>query len=508
VYLAEMSTSSGFAKMVAVKLLKADMGDNPNVAQRMRDEARLLGMLRHKTIVRADDLISLSGRTAVIMEYVPGCNLTTAIDPGRNAAIFPHRAVLGIIRNVANALDVAFHRPSPVTGEPLEVLHRDIKPGNIRITPDGEVKVLDFGIARSERFDREAHTTEYQLGSLNYMAPELLTGGEASPSSDVYSLGVTFYECFARDRFGWAGEAEDMHITKVAKRIEGLNLSDSGDHAEAILTLIQDMLGFNPASRPQPDAVLKRCKDLEAEMVGPNLEEWASDVVEGLKDAESTVDHDGGELTGRVLFEEVSTASFSPQLLGAFTEEATIAVPSTPDVGFEKKRSGLKDRWPELMILLLLFSAAAGLYTTRDMWEGATPAAIRSRIARPNKKAKEMAAAKMEAEIRAKIGAEVTQAPIPGTEAPPAEAATAPAEPTPPPPAEPVAVRIASVPMGLPVFIDGRPMGSTPISNVTLTIGTHTLVIKDGDRRISKRIRVTAGGSNFWKYIQAEGRIR
>ena len=72
VYLAEMSTASGFTKMVAIKLLRGDVSGNENVAERMRDEARLLGMLQHRTIVQAEDLISISGRVAVVMEYVPG----------------------------------------------------------------------------------------------------------------------------------------------------------------------------------------------------------------------------------------------------------------------------------------------------------------------------------------------------------------------------------------------------------------------------------------------------
>ena len=81
VYLAEMSTASSFAKMVAIKLLKGEVSGNVNVAERMRDEARLLGMLQHRTIVQAEDLISISGRVAVVMEYVPGCNWSLVTTP-------------------------------------------------------------------------------------------------------------------------------------------------------------------------------------------------------------------------------------------------------------------------------------------------------------------------------------------------------------------------------------------------------------------------------------------
>lgn len=522
VYLAEMSSSSGFAKMVAVKLLKVDMANNPNVAQRMRDEARLLGMLRHKTIVRADDLINLQGRTAVIMEYVPGCNLSSAIDPGRNTGAFPHRAIVGVIRNIASALDVAYHRPSPVTGNPLGVLHRDIKPGNVRITPDGEVKVLDFGIARSEGISREAETTEYQLGSLNYMAPELLNSGDASPASDIYSLGVTFYECLARERFGWAGEAEDMHAPKLDKRFAGLDMENSGDQATAVIDLLRDMMRFNPEDRPSPANVIAQCRALESSMPGRNLENWATVAIEELKDPESLEDDDQGEFSGQILFEEVSTASFSPQVLGNFNEEATMAVPwlAGEQPRAQDPAPKAKRRWPEFAILVLLLAVAGGLFLSQRTLTPAETTTTKPRIAQPSKNAQNLAAAKMELEIRAKLATEakakaeaeaepeaapaipeVTQAAIPAPTPSPTPAA---AQPT----ATPIPVRIASMPMGLPVFIDGRPMGTTPLSNAVLSPGTHQLVIRDGDRNISKRIRVAAGGSNFWRYVQTEGRIR
>jgi serine/threonine protein kinase len=518
VYLAEMSSSSGFAKMVAVKLLKLDMENNPNVAQRMRDEARLLGMLRHKTIVRADDLINLHGRTAVIMEYVPGCNLSAAIDPGRNTGAFPHRAIIGVIRNIASALDVAYHRPSPVTGNPLGVLHRDIKPGNVRITPDGEVKVLDFGIARSEGINREAQTTEYQLGSLNYMAPELLNSGDASPASDIYSLGVTFYECLARERFGWAGEAEDMHTPKLDKRFAGLDMESSGDQATALIELLRDMMRFSPDDRPSPDKVIARCRALESELPGLTLEDWASTAIEALKDPESLEDDDKGEFSGQILFEEVSTASFSPQLLGNFTEEATMAMPgAAAELMAHGAAPKARRRWPEFTILILLLAVAGGVFLSQSALTPTETTSTKTRIAHPSKKAQEMAAAKMEEEIRAKLvteanakaateaaAAAVPEVTQPATPAPTTPAIPAAAQPT----ATPIPVRIASMPMGLPVFIDGRPMGTTPVSNAVLSPGTHRLVIRDGDRNISKRIRVVAGGSNFWRYVQAEGRIR
>ena len=133
VYLSEMSTPSGFTKTVALKLLRSDISSADEMAARMKDEARMLGLLRHRAIVQADDLIMLDGRIAVVMEYIPGCNLSALLNPRRFDADIPARISFRVIPEMADALDAAFSRPSTVTGEPLRVLHRDIKPHNFLI---------------------------------------------------------------------------------------------------------------------------------------------------------------------------------------------------------------------------------------------------------------------------------------------------------------------------------------------------------------------------------------
>ena len=504
VYLAEMSTSSGFTKMVAVKLLKDTVDNNPNVAQRMRDEARLLGMLRHRTIVRADDLISLAGRIAVIMEYVPGCNLTAVMDPGRNSEVLPHTVVLSMVYNVASALDVAFHRPSPVTGKRLEVLHRDIKPGNIRMTPDGEVKVLDFGIARAENIDREAQTTEYQLGSLNYMAPELLTGGMASPGSDVYALGVTFFECLDRGRFGWAGESEEMHTGKLEKRIADLDMRPSAEHQEDVLQLLREMMGFDPVKRPSPAEVVKRARSLMEQLPGLGIEDWAGSTVAGLKDAEVAGEEESGDLTGKVLFEELSTASFHPQAIGMFQDEATLAVPEVAEVPASVP-TGRSGRGMEKLILVLLLGIAGSIAyfvyksSAPDNYRqgGAISAKPPARKAEAAPVAAPVPSPVVEAERAKDLAEEAEEKAREDKEREEEEES-----------GDPVPIKVASMPMGLPVFVDGRPVGSTPLSGLMLKPGKHRLLIKDGSKSIKKTIKVRAKGPNKWKYVQTDGKIR
>lgn len=267
VYLAEMSTSSGFTKTVALKLLRSDVEGAGDNARRMRDEARLLGLLRHRAIVQADDLITVEGRTAVIMEYIPGANLSDILDPAR----FPHAVPLGlgleVVAELADAMDAAWSRPSEITGKPLEVLHRDIKPGNVRITPDGSVKILDFGIARADQMDRETATRDYAVGSLPYMAPELLMGKGASPASDMYALGVTLLEVMSRKRFGIALDTEEGHLARLDERLAELDLAELASHRDDVLTLIREMLAFEPSQRAAARKVAEQMRALDRKSV-------------------------------------------------------------------------------------------------------------------------------------------------------------------------------------------------------------------------------------------------
>lgn len=473
VYLAEMSTASGFTKMVAIKLLKGEVQGNVGVAERMRDEARLLGMLQHRTIVQADDLITLSGRVAVVMEYIPGCNWSAVISPEFNTQPIPPRIILDMTHCVANALDVAYHRPSSVTGKALGVLHRDIKPGNIRVTPDGEFKVLDFGIARSEGINREAHTTEYRLGSLNYMAPELISGGEASPSSDVYSLGVTLYESIVRERFGWAGESEEMHSLKVRNRLAGVQAELFGDVSAGVLHLLNRMLAYDPVERPLPKEVAQLSRKLERAAPGDGTEEWAKVCVSDLQDSED-FEEDQGEFTGRVIFEDDSSAMAYSLHGGGFLEDETMAVGGGREIT-EEVTEALTRRYSvqNTVILLLLLGVTGMVGWTHFMRQDAQNVT-------PNRRE----------QVSNNTG--------------PTQAAVA----QKPEPIQPILVRLSSNPVGLAVLVDGVPRGATPVLELPLNPGEHSLTFVDGDQRISRQIMVDSTGNNFWKYHQDEGKIR
>ncbi|MBT3224140.1 MAG: serine/threonine protein kinase, partial [Proteobacteria bacterium] len=145
VYLATMTSSGGVETDVAVKVLHGGLDPRSQAVQRLRDEGRLLGVLNHPAILRVTDLVLLEGRIALVTEYVEGADLDECF--GAHPPL-PPRALLEVIGRVADALHSAFNTTS-ANGTPLELIHRDIKPANIRLGRHGDVKLLDFGIARA-----------------------------------------------------------------------------------------------------------------------------------------------------------------------------------------------------------------------------------------------------------------------------------------------------------------------------------------------------------------------
>ncbi|MCA9568480.1 MAG: serine/threonine protein kinase, partial [Myxococcales bacterium] len=195
VYLASMTSASGVETEVAVKMLHEGLDPRSQAVQRLRDEGRLLGTLNHPSVLKVHDLVLLDGRVALVMEYVPGLDLEQCVELAQPIGL---RAGLEVIGRVADALHTAYTSDGP-DGQPLRLVHRDIKPPNVRIGQHGEVKVLDFGIAKAADARREAKTqTSVMIGSPWYMAPERFDGKNDGAPADVYALGCSLYEVAAR----------------------------------------------------------------------------------------------------------------------------------------------------------------------------------------------------------------------------------------------------------------------------------------------------------------------
>ncbi|WP_299168597.1 protein kinase domain-containing protein [uncultured Arthrobacter sp.] len=220
-------------RIVAIKILKEEYTGDPGFLNRFRAEARHTALLNHEGIANVFDYGEEGGSAYLVMELVPGQPLSTIIE--REQILSPDRA-LSIIGQTATALSVA-HRQG--------LVHRDVKPGNLLIMPDGRVKITDFGIARLA--DQVPLTATGQvMGTAQYLAPEQATGQQATGSSDIYALGVIGYELLAGRR-PFSGESQ-IAIALAQVNDAPPDLPENIPHA--VRALIASMLAKDPADRP------------------------------------------------------------------------------------------------------------------------------------------------------------------------------------------------------------------------------------------------------------------
>jgi tRNA A-37 threonylcarbamoyl transferase component Bud32 len=178
------ATDSLLGRAVAVKVLKPEYAADPHFLERFRSEARHTASLSHPGIANVFDYGEVGDKAYLVMELVAGEPLSTIL--GRDGRLTP-ASTLDIVGQAALALQAA---------HAAGVIHRDVKPGNILIRPDGVVKVTDFGIARV--VDAAPVTqTGMVVGTAAYLSPEQASGRATTTASDVYSLGVVAYECLA-----------------------------------------------------------------------------------------------------------------------------------------------------------------------------------------------------------------------------------------------------------------------------------------------------------------------
>ena len=303
VYRAELHGAEGFSKTVALKILNSDTARCAEMACRLRDEARILGAIRHRAIVNSDGIVRVGGRWAVVMEYVDGVNLARLLREGP----VPWPVALEIIAEVVAALDVVQEARGP-GGAPLNLVHRDLKPSNLQLTAAGEVKILDFGVARADAIPRESDSGAIEFGSCPYLAPERLDGVDTA-AGDVYALGAVLFEMLTGRPLGRAFGNPVRHQRRVSEALDGL----SGLFTErglGVIPLVCSMLAYDPRVRPTAGQVLRICEELRIQAPRPGLREWAARRVAPLVGVE---DYLPDPLEGAVLDTEESTLPAVPE---------------------------------------------------------------------------------------------------------------------------------------------------------------------------------------------------
>ncbi|CAM2976988.1 protein kinase [Mycobacterium intermedium] len=242
------AVDSRLGRRVAVKVLKQEFSQDPEFIERFRAEARTTAMLNHPGIAQVHDYgesaMDGEGRTAyLVMELVNGEPLNSVLKRTGRLSL---RHALDMLEQTGRALQLAHANG---------LVHRDVKPGNILITPTGQVKITDFGIAKA--VDAAPVTqTGMVMGTAQYIAPEQALGHDATPASDVYALGVVGYEALCGKR-PFSG---DGALTVAMKHIKEPPPPLPADLPANVRELIEITMAKNPSMRyrsggPFADAV-------------------------------------------------------------------------------------------------------------------------------------------------------------------------------------------------------------------------------------------------------------
>jgi hypothetical protein len=173
---------SKIGRVAAVKVLTAQAAQTAGFAQRFFNEARIQASLQHPNVATLYDFCEVEGQPCIIMEYVDGQTISERI--AACGAPLPLSETVYVFEKVCEAIDYV-HRHG--------VIHRDIKSNNIKISSEGKVKLLDFGIAKGQGTQQLTQVGAV-IGTLQYLAPELIRGGTADASGDIWALGVLLYE--------------------------------------------------------------------------------------------------------------------------------------------------------------------------------------------------------------------------------------------------------------------------------------------------------------------------
>ena len=487
VFLAEMATEYGFTQRIAVKVLHSEYGREPKLLSRLLDEARMLGVLNHRNIVKVYDVCEVNGQSAILMEYVDGRSLSELLKQGP----LTWGQTWQIVADCAQALADAYDAKHQLTGSPLYLIHRDIKPSNLLLSSSGTVKLLDFGIAKMNGVS-ESKTSTHQMGTARYMAPEQWLANQSSSSVDVYALARTALELLHGKFLPRTPLDRELHDQTLLQAVQQTPLSNVPQIlADTGRELLWSMLSYEPDQRPSIADVADRALGIAEAMSVVSLR--------GLM-IERAVPTDSGQSIDAV-------TEAIPFDLSSIDTKSLVSIvqgddKSKPDVQAQDNSPSKSRRLSTSIWLTGILCLVFALW----VFQGTNKPESHSR-------AKELQSALAEGESDATT---IDPGPIVAND----KDEEGVAQPKQTLRISPVkahssgtvrsatskhSVVISSLPLGAMVFIDGKAAGRTLLHNVSLKEGSHLIELQLGEVRIERTVDVTENIRFVWRPNAANG---
>jgi serine/threonine-protein kinase len=291
IYSAKTAGVGGFEKLVALKVIHPNYSEDPDFVQMLVDEAKLAVHLQHANIVQTFDLGRVGTETGeqyyIAMELIDGVDLYQLLRRSSEKDMdFPFEVAAFIAEEAAQGLDYA-HRKRDERGRPLEIVHRDISPQNILCSFDGEVKIVDFGIAKAARRAKQTAAGVIK-GKYYYMSPEQAWGDPIDHRTDIFSTGILLYEMLVGQML-YLEEDMDVLLDKVRKANIPKPSVTRKDVPVQLENLVMKALAKRPQDRFQSAAELAAALSRFVRVRAPDfnrgkLATWVRQVI-GKKDA-------------------------------------------------------------------------------------------------------------------------------------------------------------------------------------------------------------------------------
>ncbi len=554
VFLAKAEGPMGFEKTLVLKRILPHLAEDPQFVGMFLSEARLAAQLNHPNIVQIFDFGQSDGSYYLAMEYIDGMDLRTLSTLARDAGVLLPPAVCAkIVSSACEGLAFAHDFVDPATGQPMNLIHRDISPDNILLSRQGGVKVVDFGIAKASK---QGHKTQTGLvkGKIAYMPIEQLQAQPLDRRVDVYALGIVLYELLTGHRPFEA--STDVSILQAVLFEPLIPAASRRPDLPEALTQILDKAISKVREQRYPDcrafqADLERYILSTGEPVGPwQLAQWVTrlapesgrpqapvnptDAALGFAATSLSPKPDTGpqpehplEPTHLSAKKEVSNPALSSSTaaFGAVQAPPVTSQPQPPPprdtLVLPKKAEPAPVRRPSRAGLwgalggLALLAAGSGVVLFRGGTPVAPPPAVQA-VPTPSAQAPAVVEPPPVAPLPVQPAPVAAAPEAPPSEAPPQEVPAAPSAPAPVAQAEPPAAPAAPVvrrkesqkgrlefrirPYAT-VLLDGTALGQTPLAPVSVSAGSHTLrfINRELGKDVTRTVEVKAGKPTIFK---------